>query len=192
MARVTIRVWLVGVLLATLALPCVALADATPVQLILLYMPSVSNTGTTSASGIAELVMPEGEVRTPPSYLDWKAPRSTPSGCSTATPISSRRSAASTRRSPRPRSTTRMCCRMRFRTTTGICYWSPSKTTPQPRGRMPGTASPECFPKSTTSRCQGCCRIRAARSSGQLSAVSRQRWGPGPTGLSPRDFRPSR
>ena len=63
MARVTIRAWLVGVLLATLALPCVALADATPVQLILLYMPSVSNTGTTSASGIAELVMPEGEVR---------------------------------------------------------------------------------------------------------------------------------
>ena len=41
----------------------VALADATPVQLVLLYMPNVSNTGTTSASGIAELVMPEGEVR---------------------------------------------------------------------------------------------------------------------------------
>src|SRR5438477_12857512 len=40
-----------------------ALADATPVQLALLYMPNVSNTGTTSASGIAELVMPEGEVR---------------------------------------------------------------------------------------------------------------------------------
>ena len=38
-------------------------ADATPVQLVLLYMPNVSNTGTTSASGIAELVMPEGEVR---------------------------------------------------------------------------------------------------------------------------------
>jgi hypothetical protein len=41
----------------------VALADATPVSLVLLYMPNVSNTGTTSASGIAELVMPEGEVR---------------------------------------------------------------------------------------------------------------------------------
>ena len=41
----------------------VALADATPVQLVLLYMPNVSTTGTTSASGIAELVMPEGEVR---------------------------------------------------------------------------------------------------------------------------------
>jgi hypothetical protein len=55
--------WLFAVLLVILALPCVALADATPVQLILLYMPNVSNTGTTSASGIAELVMPEGEVR---------------------------------------------------------------------------------------------------------------------------------
>jgi hypothetical protein len=41
----------------------VTLADATPIQLILLYMPNVSNTGTTAASGIAELVMPEGEVR---------------------------------------------------------------------------------------------------------------------------------
>jgi hypothetical protein len=40
-----------------------ALADATPVQLVLLYMPNVSNTGTPAASGIAELVMPEGEVR---------------------------------------------------------------------------------------------------------------------------------
>jgi hypothetical protein len=39
------------------------LADATPVQLVLLYMPNVSNTGTPTASGIAELVMPEGEVR---------------------------------------------------------------------------------------------------------------------------------
>jgi hypothetical protein len=55
--------WLVGLLLAALALPVGALADATPVQLILLYMPNVSNTGTTTASGIAELVMPEGEVR---------------------------------------------------------------------------------------------------------------------------------
>ena len=41
----------------------VVLADATPVQLVLLYMPNVSNTGTLAASGIAELVMPEGEVR---------------------------------------------------------------------------------------------------------------------------------
>jgi hypothetical protein len=49
--------------LAGLASARVALADATPVQLVLLYMPNVSNTGTSSASGIAELVMPEGEVR---------------------------------------------------------------------------------------------------------------------------------
>jgi hypothetical protein len=41
----------------------IVLADATPVQLVLIYMPNVSNTGTVSASGIAELVMPEGEVR---------------------------------------------------------------------------------------------------------------------------------
>jgi hypothetical protein len=41
----------------------VAFADATPVQLVLLYMPNVSNTGADTASGVAELVMPEGEVR---------------------------------------------------------------------------------------------------------------------------------
>jgi hypothetical protein len=41
----------------------IVMADATPVQLVLLYMPNVSNTGTTTASGVAELVMPEGEVR---------------------------------------------------------------------------------------------------------------------------------
>ncbi|MDQ3808745.1 MAG: hypothetical protein M3336_00470 [Chloroflexota bacterium] len=40
-----------------------ACADATPVQLLLLYVADVSNTGTPAASGIAELVMPEGEVR---------------------------------------------------------------------------------------------------------------------------------
>jgi hypothetical protein len=49
--------------LASLMWTSVALADATPVQLILFYMPNVSNTDTPTASGIAELVMPEGEVR---------------------------------------------------------------------------------------------------------------------------------
>src|SRR5947209_20605491 len=54
---------ILGALLATGMTIGLVLADATPVQLVLLYMPNVSNTGTTSASGIAELVMPEGEVR---------------------------------------------------------------------------------------------------------------------------------
>jgi hypothetical protein len=58
-----VSAWLFGLMVATLAVPSSALADATPVQMILLYMPNVSNTGTTAASGIAELVMPEGEVR---------------------------------------------------------------------------------------------------------------------------------
>ncbi len=40
-----------------------ALADANPTQLVLLYMPNVSNTGTQQASGVAELLMSEGEVR---------------------------------------------------------------------------------------------------------------------------------
>ena len=53
----------VAAIAATLLFGRVALADAAPVQLVLLYMPTVSNTGTTSASGIAELVMSEGEVR---------------------------------------------------------------------------------------------------------------------------------
>jgi hypothetical protein len=52
-----------GAIVATLFLVAVAFADATPVQLTLLYLPNVSNTGTPSASGIAELLMPEGEVR---------------------------------------------------------------------------------------------------------------------------------
>ena len=50
-------------LVGVAALVNIAFADATPVQLVLVYMPNVSNTGTQSASGIAELVMPEGEVR---------------------------------------------------------------------------------------------------------------------------------
>jgi len=50
-------------LVATGSLVGLALADATPVQLVLLYMPNVSTTGTTTASGIAELLMEEGEVR---------------------------------------------------------------------------------------------------------------------------------
>jgi hypothetical protein len=48
---------------ATMLWGRVAHADAAPVQMILLYMPNVSNTGSTKASGVAELVMSEGEVR---------------------------------------------------------------------------------------------------------------------------------
>ena len=54
---------LVMALLGATLLAHIALADATPVQLILIYTPNVSNTGTTAATGIAELVMPEGEFR---------------------------------------------------------------------------------------------------------------------------------
>jgi hypothetical protein len=53
-------------LLATgglLAFAPLAMADATPVQLVLSYVPKISNTGSQAATGIAELVMPEGEVR---------------------------------------------------------------------------------------------------------------------------------
>lgn len=52
-----------AVLVAALILAHTALADAAPVQLVLLYMPNVSNTGSTQASGVAELVPSEGEVR---------------------------------------------------------------------------------------------------------------------------------
>jgi hypothetical protein len=54
---------LVSALVAAAVWANATFADATPVQLVLLYMPNVSNTGTSAASGIAELVMPEGEVR---------------------------------------------------------------------------------------------------------------------------------
>ncbi|HEY3063079.1 MAG TPA: hypothetical protein VGL99_29240 [Chloroflexota bacterium] len=49
--------------LAVLSWSSTALADATPIQLVLLHMPDVSNTGSPAASGIAELVLLEGEVR---------------------------------------------------------------------------------------------------------------------------------
>jgi hypothetical protein len=57
--------WLCGVALLALLFPFPGgvLADATPTQLVLLYLPNISNTDTPGASGIAELVMPEGEVR---------------------------------------------------------------------------------------------------------------------------------
>jgi hypothetical protein len=55
--------WVGAGFLAALLAPGMALADATPVELVLLYLPNISTTGTTAASGIAELVMPEGEVR---------------------------------------------------------------------------------------------------------------------------------
>jgi hypothetical protein len=57
--------WLCGFALLALALypSSGVLADATPIQLVLLYLPNISNTDTPAASGIAELVMPEGEVR---------------------------------------------------------------------------------------------------------------------------------
>jgi hypothetical protein len=54
---------LLGALAASIALATAALADATPVQLVLQYVPGVSTTETRSATGIAELVLPEGEVR---------------------------------------------------------------------------------------------------------------------------------
>jgi hypothetical protein len=48
---------------ATILWSATAFADATPIELMLTYMPNVSNTGSSTASGIAELVMLEGEVR---------------------------------------------------------------------------------------------------------------------------------
>jgi hypothetical protein len=41
----------------------VAHADATPTQVVLVYMPNVSTTNTPAATGVAELVLQEGEVR---------------------------------------------------------------------------------------------------------------------------------
>src|SRR5262249_2145138 len=68
-------------LAATLVSARTAFAAPTPVQLVLLYMPDVSNSGTPAASGIAELVMQEGEVRVsatglphlddPDRYVAW-------------------------------------------------------------------------------------------------------------------------
>jgi hypothetical protein len=49
--------------LLLMVLPGVAHADATPTQVVLLYMPNVSTTNTPAASGVAELVLQEGEVR---------------------------------------------------------------------------------------------------------------------------------
>ena len=56
-------VFALAAIAATLMWGRLAHADAAPVQLVLLYMPNVSNTGTQAATGVAELVMSEGEVR---------------------------------------------------------------------------------------------------------------------------------
>jgi len=62
-AGVLRAVFALAAIAATLMWGRLAHADAAPVQLILLYMPNVSNTGTQSATGVGELVMSEGEVR---------------------------------------------------------------------------------------------------------------------------------
>ena len=49
--------------MAAVLLAQAAFADATPVELVLLYMPNVSTTDTPKASGSAELVMEEAEIR---------------------------------------------------------------------------------------------------------------------------------
>jgi hypothetical protein len=56
-------VFALAAIAATLMWGRMAHADAAPVQLILLYMPNVSNAGPANATGVAELVMSEGEVR---------------------------------------------------------------------------------------------------------------------------------
>lgn len=61
--RFAATVLAVCALAATFAIAPAAWADATPVNLVLLYTPNVSNTDTPAASGIAELVLAEGEVR---------------------------------------------------------------------------------------------------------------------------------
>ncbi len=58
------RVVLIGATaLVALTLPSTVLANGKPIQIVLSYLPNISNTGTTSASGIAELVLAEGEAR---------------------------------------------------------------------------------------------------------------------------------
>lgn len=61
---VRLRFFLVFLLAAALQVPAAgALANGTPVRVVLGYMPGVSNWGPTDAAGVAELVFQEGEVR---------------------------------------------------------------------------------------------------------------------------------
>ncbi len=50
-------------ILAALSFPSLALANGKPIQIVLSYLPNISNTGSQDATGIAELVMSEGEAR---------------------------------------------------------------------------------------------------------------------------------
>jgi hypothetical protein len=52
-----------GAIIASLLLASTALANGRPIQIILTYVPGVSNAGPQAASGVAELVLAEGEVR---------------------------------------------------------------------------------------------------------------------------------
>lgn len=56
------RALAVALITAALVVSSVS-ANGRPLQIILSYLPNVSNTGTTSAAGIAEVVMAEGEAR---------------------------------------------------------------------------------------------------------------------------------
>jgi hypothetical protein len=54
---------LAAAVLTTFLLSTAALANGRPIQIILTYVPGVSTTGPQAASGVAELVLAEGEVR---------------------------------------------------------------------------------------------------------------------------------
>ncbi len=49
--------------LVSLSLPTAALANGKPIQIVLAYLPNISNTGSQTATGVAELVLAEGEAR---------------------------------------------------------------------------------------------------------------------------------
>jgi hypothetical protein len=53
----------VALVLLSLASAGGALANGKPIQIVLSYVPDVSNTGPQNATGVAELVLAEGEVR---------------------------------------------------------------------------------------------------------------------------------
>jgi hypothetical protein len=53
----------IALILLALASEGVALANGKPIQIVLSYAPDISNTGPQNATGVAELVLAEGEVR---------------------------------------------------------------------------------------------------------------------------------
>ena len=175
----------------SLALPGLALADATPVQLILLYMPNVSNTGTTAAQRHCRAGHARGRGARHGRRIcrTWTATRQY-IGLGRQHRDQRVPAAGRVQRGRRPPApcTTRTCCQTRFPTTVEPAAADGRRQRRRDAPQPTATASRRCFREPTTTRCRRAAqhgRRRAVgselpdgavRSSYQLSACGGSDW----------------